>query len=218
MRYAIMIAIYLFCSPMTLFAESKYVTEIRDIMFRTGPGTQYRITNAIKTGTQVEYISETEDGEWAQIKLPNGKEGWVLNHFLQDTPPSGILLSELQTKHQALSANAEKLTIDNSELQKKVSDLTRDLEQYQKKIGSLSSSYETLKKESADFITLQVDYKKTKASYDEQKEKAEKLENELAELYNDKRLQWFIAGVAVLVVGIIIGYIARPQRRRSKLI
>lgn len=218
MRYAIFIVIFLFFPPSVVLAESKYVTEIRDIMFRTGPGTQYRITNAIKTGAQVEYISESEDGEWAQIRLQNGKEGWVLNHFLQGTPPSGILLAELQTKHQELSAKAEKLAQDNSSLETKLSEMTQELQQHQKTIETLSASYDTLKKESADFIALQADYNKTKSSYKEQKEKADKLENELATLYNDKRLKWFIAGAGVLVFGIIIGFVTKPQRRRSKLI
>ena len=86
----------------------------------------------------------------------------MLKHYLQNTPPSGILLSELQAKHETLTASKEKLTLENNELHQKIKEITQKLNQNQKTKDTLSKSYETLKKESADFITLQDDYKKTK--------------------------------------------------------
>lgn len=218
MRYAVILFAFFFCMPTTLWAESKYVTEIRDIMFRTGPGTQYRITHAIKTGTQVEIISESDDDEWTQIRLPSGKEGWVLKHFLQEDPPSSILLAQLKDKHHELDVRAEKLSLENNELHQKINAMSQELDQHRQRVDTLNKDYDSLKKESADFLALQMDFKQTKEALRIQQDKADKMENELAKLYNDKRLWWFLAGAGVLFGGILIGFITKPQRRRSKLL
>ncbi len=216
MRYAVIISIYFLCIPMTILAESRFVTEIRDIMFRTGPGNEYRITNTLKTGTQVEIISETE--EWAQIRLPNGKEGWVLNRYLQSEPPSGNLLLELQADYKVINETAENLKTENKDLIKKIGELTHELKQHQETITTLKESYENLKQESADFLALQSDYSQTKDALKQQREKAQTCENELAKLYNDNRLKWFLIGAGVLLGGIVLGFVTKPQRRKSKLL
>ena len=106
---------------------------------------------------------------------------------------------------------------ENRTLMEKSDKLAAELSQRQNELATLNTNYENLKNESAAFLELQADHKKTVADLSVQTEKAERLENELASVYNDKRLKWFLLGAGVLLIGIIIGFVTKPQRRRSAL-
>lgn len=216
MRYALVLGILLLMLPTTLFAETRYVSEVREITMRTHPGSEYRITTMVKSGTPMTVLEESE--EWTRVQLADGKEGWVLTQFLQAKVPDAILLKNLQKKHDSLTAEADTLRNENQGLNEKVVALTTDLDSCRSEYDTLNTTYETLKTESADFLELQAAYKTTLKELAAQKEKADRLEKELSGLIKDKGLKWFLLGAGVLLLGIIIGFITKPQRRRSSLL
>ena len=216
MRIALILGIFLFVLPITLYAETKYVSEVREITLRTGPGAEYKITSMIKSGTPMTVLEETEN--WTRVQLSEGREGWVLSQFLQSKIPDTIKLDQLQKTHVALSTEADSLRKENQDLKQNVNTLTTELEECRNQLDGLKAGYEKLKTDSADFLTLQADHRSTVKELEIQKEKADRLENELSSLINDKRLKWFLLGAGVLLVGIIIGFVTKPQRRRSSLL
>lgn len=215
MRHAVIWSVFLLFLPMTLCAETKYVSEIREITLRTGPGTEYKITEMVKSGTPMTVMEKA--GDWTQVRIEDEKDGWVLSRFLQSTVPDSIALKKLQRTHSVLKDEAGVLRDENRAIMEESNKLTAALSQCQNELAALSSNHENLKTESATFLELQANHKKTVAALSEQKESAEQLENELASVYNDKRLKWFMLGAGVLLIGIIIGFITKPQRRRSVL-
>ena len=106
---------------------------------------------------------------------------------------------------------------ENRALTEKSDKLAAELSQRQNDLTTLNGAYETLKKESAGFLELQTNHKKAVAELSDQKEKIDQLESELASVYNDKRLNWVLVGAGVLLIGMVIGFIVKPQRRRSIL-
>ena len=216
MRHALVLWIFLFMLPTTLYAETSYVSEVREITLRTGPGAEYKITSMIKSGTPMTVLEQADN--WTRVALVGGNEGWVLTQFLQTKVPDAILLENLQKEHDSLAAETDTLTTENQGLKETVAALTADLDSCRSNHDALNSSHETLKTESADFLALQATHSNTTKELAIQKEKADRLENELSSLVNDKRLKWFLIGAGVLVVGIIIGFITKPQRRRSPLL
>ena len=216
MRCALVLGIFLFVLPITLHAETRYVSEVREITLRTGPGAEYKITSMIKSGTPMTVLEQSED--WTRVQLTGDKEGWVLAQFLQTKVPDAILLENLQKKHVSLSAEANTLTTENQDLREKVATLTTDLDSYRGRYDTLNATHETLKTESTDFLELQTTHETTLKELATQKEKADRLENELSSLITDKRLKWFLLGAGVLLVGIVLGFITKPQRRRSSLL
>jgi SH3 domain protein len=216
MRHALVLGILLFVLPATLSAETRYVSEVREITLRTGPGSEYKITAMIKSGTPMTILDELED--WTRIQLGNGKDGWVLTQFLQTKVPDAILLENLQKKYTALSGEADTLRSQNRELNDKMDTLTSSLEACRNEHTSLNTTYETLRNESSDFLSLQEKFKATSKELEDQKEKSAKLEKDLSEITNDKRLWWIIAGAGILIIGIFFGFALKPQRRRSSLL
>jgi len=215
MRYALVLGVFLFMLPATLFAETRYVSEVREITLRTGPSAEYKIISMVKSGTPMTVLAEQED--WTQVQLGDGKEGWVLAQFLQTKVPDAILLENLQKKHASLTTEADTLRNENQGLKEQVATLTSDLDTCRSEYDTLNTAHEALKTDSADFLELQATHESTVKELAAQKEKADRLEDELSGLINDKRLKWFLLGAGVLLVGIIIGFITKPQRRRSSL-
>jgi SH3 domain protein len=216
MRYILVLGVFLFVLPITLCAETRYVSEVREITLRTGPGAEYKITAMVKSGTPMTILEESEN--WAHVELADDKEGWVLTQFLQTKVPDSIQLEKLQRTHASLSSETDTLRSENRDLKERLATLTKELDSCQNGYTSLTSTHETLKAESADFLELQKTFKNTEKELVTQKEKADRLENELSSLINDNRLKWFLLGAGVLLVGIILGFITKPQRRRSSLL
>lgn len=216
MRYAFVLGIFLFVLPTVLFAETRYVSEIRQITLRTGPGGEYIVIAEPKTGTPVTVLGESE--AWTQVQLADGKEGWLLTQYLTAKVPDTIQLKSLRKKHDTLIAETDTLKNENQGLKEKVATLTTDLDSCRSEYDTLNSTHETLKTESADFLELQASHKSAVKELAAQKEKADRLEEELSGLINDQRLKWFLLGAGVLLLGIIIGFITKPQRRRSSLL
>ena len=204
----------LFSTP--VLAENKYISDTVKITMRTGPGKDRKIISLLRIGTKVEVVQPGD--EWTLVRLANGKEGWVINRFLTDKIPSDIELSILKSKYQALKASASKVQERNSLLKAENETLTREFSVSRKKLQKTTNDYEALKAESKEFLELQSKFKAASSKLAEQTKKAEKFEDELTKLLWNQNIKWFLSGAGVLILGFIIGFSTKRQRRRSSLL
>lgn len=199
------------------WAEAKhYINDSMTITMRTGPGTDRKIIALLGVGQEVEVL-QTEN-EWTMVRLPNGKEGWVIGRFITDQTPNGIQLSVLQGKFNALQTKSASLFEENKTLNADNKKLSADLKATEEKLKNLNNTYEILKKDSKHFLELQEKYKASAAKLSEQTQKAQKYEDELTKLLWNKNIKWFLSGAGVLVLGFIIGFSTKRQRRHSSLL
>lgn len=208
------ICVVLLCSLAQ--AETMYVSDNIEITFRTGPGIDHKIIAMIKPGLELEVIQSEND--WSQVRLLSGTEGWVLNRFITDIRPSRFELDRLKKKHEKLMAQSVSLFDENKTYKVKNKQLSSELLNSKKMLSNVSKSYETLKTESADFLKLQSTYNKTASELAEQNKKTEKLEEELSKLLLQHNVKWFLSGAGVLLVGLLIGFSTKRQRRKSSLL
>jgi SH3 domain protein len=169
----------------------------------------------LKTGHRVEIL--TVEGDWTQVRLENGKEGWVLSRFLTDKEPHSVMLEQIKQQNEALSSQLKELQEVN-EKQKSTNEwLESELAGTRKKLTQAVKDYEALKKESSEFIQLKTKYKKSSSELAQQTKKGQAMEAELNQLRLQKNIKWFLSGAGVLVVGFLLGLSAKRQRRRSSL-
>jgi uncharacterized protein YgiM (DUF1202 family) len=97
MRDAVKVKTALYASALllaaTLFGGTAAAEWIRGqvrLNLRTGPGTERRIMTTISTGDRVTVLDRTE--EWIQVRIADGREGWIPAGFLADGPPAMIRL------------------------------------------------------------------------------------------------------------------------------
>ena len=204
----------LFSTP--VLAESKYISDTMKVTMRTGPGNDRKIISLLKIGKKVEVLEA--GNEWTLVRLDNGKEGWVINRFLTDKIPSDIELKILKSKHEALMAKAARIQEENSLMKAENKKLSTEFSVSRKKLQETTNDYKALKTESKEFLELQSKFKAASSKLAEQTKKAEKFEDELTKLLWNQNIKWFLSGAGILILGFIIGFSTKRQRRRSSLL
>jgi len=204
--------LFFFFLVSTANAETMYVSNIIKITLRTGPGTDHRVPKMLESGQKVEVIYQEED--WSQVRLLDGKDGWLLNRFLSPEKPSGMLLKSLTDEHNVLLKETKSVREKNSRLKKDNNRLSVEFESTQKNLDKITDEYNALKKESADFLGLKSKYQKVTKSLAQQTEKAADMEKQLVQ----NNIKFFLLGSGVLLIGFVIGFSTKRQRRRSSLL
>ncbi len=197
-------------------AETMYVSDMLKLTLRTGPSTENKILAVIESGQQLELLESGR--EWSRVQLPNGKEGWVLSRYLTPDETSNFKLERLQAQHKNLTAQAAELLEENKELKAENEKLRAEFESNEKEFVKARTDYETLKAEAAGFLTLKSKYETAASQLAEQTARVQKLEEQLTQLEMSTYIKWFLAGSGVLVVGFLIGFSTKRQRRRPALV
>jgi SH3 domain protein len=216
MRHLVFIGVLLILFSTVVQAETMYVSDLAEITLRTGQGIDHKIIAMIKSGQKVEVLEPAD--QWTRIRLPSGKEGWVVSRFLTSKLPSRIELEKLKEKHKALLALADSPYTEISNLKDENQKLKAELAASEKTLNALKTSHETLKSKSANLFKLQASSKNSVARLSEQQKEVERLEEELSKLERRQYIHWFLSGAAVLFVGFLMGYSAKRQRRKSSFL
>ena len=210
------VGIVLMCFSANGLAESMYVTDLLKLTLRSGPSTEHKILSVVESGYQVEMLEPGED--WSLVRIADGKEGYVLTRYLVPEPTHNVRLEKLQTKHKALVQQAATLLEENTRFRNESKKLKATSDRNEKALKKLHTDYDKLKAGSADYIELKEKYKTVNGQLAEQTKRAAALDEELRAIEINQYIKWFLAGSGVLLVGFIVGYSARRQRRRPSLL
>jgi SH3 domain protein len=199
----------------SVYGETMYVSDILKLTLRTGPSIENKIIAVIESGQMMEVIQFGD--EWSQVRLPSGKEGWVLSRYLTTDETNNIKLERLETMHNNLTIQAAELLEENNRLKTENTRLSTEFKAGQKELVKTKDDYEALKAESAEFLTLKANYNRAASQLAEQTARAKQLEEQLSSLEMNTYIKWFLAGSGVLIVGFLIGFSTKRQRRRPSL-
>ncbi|MFH1993882.1 MAG: TIGR04211 family SH3 domain-containing protein [Pseudomonadota bacterium] len=216
MKHFIFIGVWLVIFSAAVRAETMYVSDLTEITLRTGQGIDHKIIAMIQSGQQVEILEAAD--QWTKIRLPDGREGWVVSRFLSSKLPCSMELEELKKKHEGLLSLTNSPYKEMAKFQEETRKLKTELAVSEKTLNELKTAYETLKNKSPGLSTLQADYQRVVAELGQQKNGAEKLEEKLSKVEMRQHIRWFISGAVVLFVGFLMGFNAKRQRRRSSLL
>ena len=89
-RSALMLSLLSCCWAATAVAqETRYISDMVLVPVRSGPGSEYRITNrGLPSGTVLIVYGESDDGGWIDVESPGVPEGGYLRSiFSQIRPP-----------------------------------------------------------------------------------------------------------------------------------
>ena len=209
------LVLLLFLFSASVYGETMYVSDILKLTLRTGPSIENKIIAVIESGQMMEVIEFGD--EWSQVQLPNGKEGWVLSRYLTTNETNNIKLERLETMHNNLTIQAAELLEENNRLKTENTRLSTEFKAGQKELVKTKSDYEALKAESAEFLTVKANYNRAASQLAEQTARAKQLEEQLSSLEMNTYIKWFLAGSGVLIVGFLIGFSTKRQRRRPAL-
>ncbi|MFZ1984832.1 MAG: TIGR04211 family SH3 domain-containing protein [Desulfatitalea sp.] len=196
-------------------AEVRYVSESCQIAVRSGPGTDRKIISLVSSGNEVELINE--GGEWSEVRLPGGKEGWSLTRELTKELPSEVKLARMEKKLADTLTQSKELQQKMAEVATESKTVGSERAQTQDALHKTEAAYEALKKDSAEFLKFKANYDKNLKELGEARQKAEKFESELNRLGSSQLTEGFLYGGGLVIFGFIAGFILKRPKRRSPL-
>ncbi len=228
------IAAFIMSAPInSVFADTRYVSDRIIISVRDGQDQNAAVLGYLETAAPVEILEEK--GDFLRIRTEDGIEGWVRTQYIVSEKPKALIIDDLKNEIEAL--NKEIKTIKNEE-DSASNTLSESKKMYQEKIEELKEEVNINQKFAAkaksDFIELNKKYttllnnsKNTEKLINEV-EKLKKLNTELntevKSLRKDRKnplksikIQSFIAGAGVLLLGFILGGSAK-KRKKTKFI
>lgn len=104
----------LFAIALSTSADAaNYVSDDVFTFYHGGPGTEYRITGRIRSGSPVTVLKRNEKTDFIQIKTPSGKVGWMPANKIS----SGTSLADRYPKlEEQLKLNEESLATQAEEI------------------------------------------------------------------------------------------------------
>lgn len=194
-------------------ADTRFVKPRGEAVIRTGQGNQYKIVAIAKEGTAVELVEEGEG--YALVRMANGDEGWILSRFLSAEPPLDIQVAALNKEKAEMQESVATMTRQVEALTAQLTENKNDLDMVVAERDRLAADYQQLQKDTADVMKIRNDMLQTAEENRQLVDKLVKLETENSKLTKDKTINWFLAGSGVLVLGVLLGRLPGPSRRRK---
>ena len=212
--YALLFLITLI--PSVVLAENAYVTDEFEVTMRSGPSTQNAILRMLPSGTTVEVVEADEETGYTTIKTASGIEGYVLSRFLMNQPAARDQLagmrqqvSNLRQRNQELAAREKKATASRDELRQERDSLLKGNENKDTELANI-------RRVSANAIDINSQNQELQTTLQTMNHRLQAQTSEIQELKDGRNRDWFMAGAAVLIGGILLGLILPKLRMRRR--
>lgn len=194
----------------TALGATRYITDQLYLNVRTGAGDQYRIIETLGSGTRVETLQV--EGEWAEVRTPDGNTGWLRAQYLVEQP---IAADRLQSARQELTRARERI----AELESALSESRASTTEAREHVAALTEEQQRLEARLADAergLELHDENERLKENVGKYMRRAAELEQQLQQVADRQQKEWFVIGAGVLLGGILFGIVVAiiPWRRR----
>ena len=168
--------------------QPRYISDNVFLYILNGPGTDYRILGSIEAGQPVTLLGETQ-GDYSKIIDHKGREGWVPTNLISSTPSFREQVSTLTNELNETKAKLAEVLSSTNKHSDEVDELKAKLSEAEAMLNKTTQERDNLK--------VAVDRSAQEAQF---------------ALWREGGL----IAAAGLVVGVILVYLPRPQRRNKK--
>lgn len=130
--------------PLVAAAETAYVTDNLRLGLHAAEDTSDRAFRFLESGQAMEVL--VRDRNYANVRLPDGVEGWVKAAYLVDEKPAKLIVAETIAERDALAAELESTKQSFAEpaaaidrLESEVGDLKTQLDSAQAQVADLEA-------------------------------------------------------------------------------
>ncbi|QYJ80526.1 TIGR04211 family SH3 domain-containing protein [Shewanella acanthi] len=168
--------------------QPRYISDNVFLYILNGPGTEYRILGSIEAGQPITLQGESQ-GDYSKIVDHKGREGWIQTNLISDTPSFREQVPTLTNELATVKAKLDEVLSTKDDGVDQVAEL-------QSKVSELESTLSKTVKE-RDNLKVAADRSADEARYAMWREGA-------------------VLGGIGLLLGVLLVYIPRPQRRNKK--
>ena len=191
-------------------AVKVYTPDTQELPLRNAPTTASKTLLLIPPASAIELVNEHAYTKVRYAK-PGGevREGWVASRFLSSQPPNSSLSRDLKAENEAQKERLDQIDKEKEELSQREKELTD-------KLTRLNAAYEELKGGSVNYLKLKSEYDSAKSSLASAQENIQTMIQENDNLKVTQRVQWFVAGALVLLLGWFMGWATGRRGGRKK--
>ena len=136
--------------PLLAVAETAYVTDNLRLGLHQAEDTSDRAFRFLDSGQPMEIL--IPGGNYANVRLPDGTEGWVKSAYLVDEKPAKLIVAETIAERDALAAELEQARQAFAEpaatingLKNDAAELTTELENARLQVEELQTEVESIR-------------------------------------------------------------------------
>ena len=213
----------------SVFADTRYVSDRLIISVRDGQDQNAAVLGYLETAAPVEILEE--NGDFLRIRTEDGLEGWVRAQYIVSETPKTLIIDNLKNEINALN---KKIQAIKNKKDSTSNTLSESKKMYREKIEELKEEVNINQKFAAkaksDFIELNNKYtnllnnsknteklinevEKLKKSNNELNTEVKSLRMDRKNPLKSNRIQSFIAGAGVLLLGFILGGSAKKRKK-----
>jgi SH3 domain protein len=147
----------LFLLPLAVAAETAYVTDNLRLGLHAAEDTSDRAFRFLESGQPMEVL--TRDRNYANVRLPDGAEGWVKTAYLVDEKPAKLIVAETMTERDALAAELQQAKQAFAEPAATIDKLNSEAADLAARLESAQTQIEELQEENASIQGMKERYK-----------------------------------------------------------
>ncbi len=219
MRAALVLAVCLVCSSWAHAQSTQYVSDVVHVPVRSGAGNQYRIIfSNLRSGAAVTVLSQSEGGEWSQIRLASGTEGWVPSQYLTAKPTAGMQLENAQARLATATNRIAALEEELATMKREHGELSGLTAQQQSEGEACAEELKNLKVLSAGAVNLNERHRDLLAKYEMMQTERDSLRAENDQLKADRTVSQWLFGAGLLFAGMVLMLVLpalKPAKRNS---
>lgn len=143
--------------PLTAFGETAYVTDNLRLGLHASENTSDRAFRMLESGQAMEVL--TRDRNYANIRLPDGTEGWVKAAYLVDDKPAKLIVAEITAERDALLVELDETKQAFAAPAATIEQLRREVAEFDSRLTAANERVGDLEAENASIQGLKEQYK-----------------------------------------------------------
>ena len=143
--------------PAVAAAETAYVTDNLRLGLHAAEDTSDRAFRFLESGQPMEVL--VRDRNYANVRLPDGTEGWVKSAYLVDEKPARLIVAETRAERDRLAAELEEARRAFAEPAAAIERLENEATNLSAQLADAEAQVEALREESASVEALKERYR-----------------------------------------------------------
>ena len=143
--------------PLSAFGDTAYVTDNLRLGLYEAEDTSGQSTRMLDSGQAMEILSR--DRNYANVRLPDGTEGWVKAAYLVDDKPAKLIVAEITAERDALVAEIEETKQAFAAPAATIEALRNDASSFDSQLSEAKARIVALEEENASIQGLKEQYR-----------------------------------------------------------
>ena len=215
-RISLLVFFLLVAAPSLHAAEVKYVTDVFEVTMRSGTSTSNSIVRLLASGQAVTVLESDLASQYSLVEIEDGKQGYVLTRFLEDSPSAREILQGLRIKFDQQQLRLDEQQTEAAQLKQSLQQEQTDSQALKTTLSASEQELSEVRDAAQNTLNILEQNKRLQTVVDQLREEKTLLSDTNAELSDSTQIDWFVRGAAVSLFAFIIGILVTRIRWRKK--